>query len=97
MSKKRHSFLSTQFITAAISTTLVLVLLGIIVLFVITAQNLSTYVKENINVSVLISDEMDSLQIKSMEKMLKQAPYAKSVEYISKEQALVEEIQNSSV
>ena len=97
MSKKRHSFLSTQFITAAISTTLVLVLLGIIVLFVITAQNLSTYVKENINVSVLISDEMDSLQIKSMEKMLKQAPYAKSVEYISKEQALVEEIQAQGI
>ena len=97
MSKKRHSFLSSQFITAAISTTLVLVLLGIIVLFVITAQNLSTYVKENINVSVLISDEMDSLQIKSMEKMLKQAPYAKSVEYISKEQALVEEIQAQGI
>ena len=35
MNKKRHSFLSTQFITATISTTLVLVLLGIIVLFVI--------------------------------------------------------------
>ena len=97
MSKKRHSFLSTQFITAAISTTLVLVLLGIIVLFVITAQNLSTYVKENINVSVLISDELDDLQIKNMEKMLKQAPYAKSVEYISKEQALVEEIQAQGI
>ena len=35
---------------------------------------------------------MDSLQIVSMENMLKQAPYAKSVEYISKEQALKEEI-----
>ena len=92
MSKKRQSFLSTQFITAAISTTLVLVLLGTIVLFVITARNLSTFVRENINVSVLISDEMDSLQVASMEKALKQAPYAKSVEYISKEDALREEI-----
>ncbi len=92
MSKKRQSFLSTQFITAAISTTLVLVLLGTIVLFVITARNLSTFVRENINVSVLISDEMDSLQVANMEKALKQAPYAKSVEYISKEDALREEI-----
>ena len=66
MSKKKHSFLNTQFLTAAISTTLVLVLLGTIVLFVLTAQNLSTYVKENINVSVLISDEMDSLDRKSV-------------------------------
>ena len=59
MNKKRHSFLSTQFITATISTTLVLVLLGIIVLFVMTAQNLSTFVKENIKISVLINDEMN--------------------------------------
>ena len=92
MSKNRKSFLNTQFITAAISTTLVLVLLGTIVLFVITAQNLSTFVKENINISVLISDEMDSLSIKKMEAALKQSPYAKSVEYISKEDALREEI-----
>ena len=92
MSKNRKSFLSTQFITAAISTTLVLVLLGTIVLFVITAQNLSTFVKENINISVLISDEMDSLSIKKMEAALKQSPYAKSVGYISKEDALREEI-----
>lgn len=92
MSKKRQPFFSTQFITATISTTLVLVLLGIIVLFVLTAQNLSTYVKENINISVLINDEMDSLQIKKMGNELKKAPYAKSVEYISKEDALREEI-----
>ncbi len=91
MSKTRTSFLGTQFITATISTTLVLVLLGTIVLFVLTARNLSNYVKENINVSVLISDELDNLQIKKLEKALLQAPYAKSVEYISKEQALEEE------
>ena len=92
MNKKRHSFLSTQFITATISTTLVLVLLGIIVLFVMTAQNLSTFVKENIKISVLINDEMNEAAIKQMESTLKLAPYAKSVEYISKEQALQEEI-----
>ena len=91
MSKTRTSFLGTQFITATISTTLVLVLLGTIVLFVLTARNLSNYVKENINVSVLISDELGNLQIKKLEKALQQAPYAKSVEYISKEQALEEE------
>ena len=92
MSKRRPSFFNTQFITATISTTLVLVLLGIIVLFVITAQNLSNYVKENINISVLISDELDTLQIRKMEDALRHAPYTKSVEYISKEEALREEI-----
>lgn len=97
MSKKRPSFLNTQTITTTISTTLVLVVLGIIVLFVLTAHNLSNFVKENINVSVLISDELDSLQIKQMEEAFKLAPYAKSVEYISKEQALQEEIKAQGV
>ena len=89
--------LSTEFVTATISTTLVLVLLGIIVLFVLTAHNLSNYVKENINVSVLISDELDSVQVAKMETELKSAPYAKSVEYISKERALIEEIEAQGV
>ena len=40
---------------------------------------------------------MDSLQIVNMENMLKKAPYAKSVEYISKEQALKEEIQAQGI
>lgn len=97
MSRKRNSYLSTQFITPTISTTLVLVLLGIIVLFVLTAHNLSTFVKENINVSVLISDDMDSLQVKQMETSLQRTAFAKSVEYISKEQALIEEIQAQGI
>ncbi len=89
--KKRSPYFSTQFITATISTTLVLVLLGIIVMFVLTAHNLSNYVKENINVSVLISDELDSLQIKKMESEFAKARYTKSIAYISKDDALKEE------
>lgn len=92
MSKKRYTFISTQFITPTISTTLVLVLLGIISMFVITAHSLSTFVKENIYVSVLISDDLDSLQISSFGKQLMEAPYSKNVTYISKEEALREEI-----
>ena len=92
MSKKRYTFISTQFITPTISTTLVLVLLGIISMFVITAHSLSTFVKENINLSVLISDDLDSLQISSFGKQLMEAPYSKDVTYISKEEALREEI-----
>ena len=92
MSKKRYTFISTQFITPTISTTLVLVLLGIISMFVITAHSLSTFVKENINVSVLISDDLDSLQISSFGKQLMEAPYSKNVTYISKAEALREEI-----
>lgn len=89
--KHHHSYFNTQFITACLSTTLVLVLLGAIVLFVLTAHNLSNYVRENINISVLINDETDSLQIQNMKHQFESAPYVKQLEYISKEDALKEE------
>lgn len=87
---KRSIFSTTHFITPAISTTLVLLLLGTIVFFVLTAHNLSNYVKENINVSILISDELDSLKIQQLKNSFGKANYVKSIEYVSKEQALHE-------
>lgn len=88
--KKRHSYFNTQFITSGISTTLVLMLLGTIVLFVLTARNLSEYVRENINVSVLISDDLSQKQIDSLRTDLSKAQYLKTIEYISKEDALAD-------
>ena len=41
------SYFDMQFITSSISTTLVLLLLGLVVFFVLAAHNLSVYVKEN--------------------------------------------------
>ncbi len=92
MAKKiRRSFFNTQFVTTCISTTLVLVLLGTIVLFVLSANNLSNYVRENINISVLINDEIDSLQIQKLKHQFETAEYVKELQYISKEEALKEE------
>ena len=91
---KRHnrtSFFSTQFITSCISTTLVLILLGTITLFVLVAQNLSTYVRENINVSVLLSDDLVEDDVKGLQTEFAKQPYVKSIDYISKEQALKEQ------
>ena len=45
---KSSSIFDMQFITSSISTTLVLLLLGLVVFFVLTAHNLSVYVRENI-------------------------------------------------
>ena len=41
---KSGSIFDMQFITSSISTTLVLLLLGLVVFFVLTAHNLSVYV-----------------------------------------------------
>lgn len=85
---KAVGLLNTQFVTALISTTLVLVLLGAIVLFVFTARNLSDYVRENINVSVLLNDDISQGEIESFQQSLQQQQYVKSLKYISKERAL---------
>ena len=58
MAKKQTSFIDMQFITSSISTMLVLLLLGMVVFFVLSANNLSKYVRENISFSVMLSDDM---------------------------------------
>jgi len=91
VAKKQRTILNTQFITACISTTLVLVLLGTVVLFVLSARNLSTYVRENINISILISDDLTENEISEFDKFLNKLSYIKEKKYISKEEALKEE------
>ena len=85
------SYFDMQFITSSISTTLVLLLLGLVVFFVLGAHNLSIYVRENINFSVLISDDMKEADILKLQKNLDKEPFVKQTEYISKKQALKEQ------
>lgn len=83
--------LDIQFVTSSISTTLVLLLLGLVVFFVLAAHNLSVYVKENISFSVLVSDDMKESDILKLQKKLNQEDFVKEIEYISKKQALQEQ------
>jgi cell division transport system permease protein len=91
MKNKQQSFFDMQFITSCISTTMVLMLLGMVVFFVLSAGNLSVYVRENISFSALLSDDMKETEILKFQKTLDAQPYVKSTTYISKEQALREE------
>ena len=82
-----------QFITSSISTMLVLLLLGLVVFFVLTVNNLSVYVRENIAFSVTVSDDMKEPEILKFQKALNEKPYVKQTTYISKKQALEEQTQ----
>ena len=90
MTKKPNSFFNMQFITSSISTTLVLLLLGMVVFFVLSANNLSNYVRENIGFTVLVSDDMKEPEALKFQKTLNEKAYVKESAYISKEQALKE-------
>lgn len=92
--KKRTGFFHMQALTSCISMMLVLLLLGAVVFFVLTARNLSTQVKENINITLLLSDDTKASDLVSMQKTLKQKLYIKSITYNSKEDALKEMTQD---
>ena len=77
MTNRPNSFFNMQFITSSISTTLVLLLLGMVVFFVLSANNLSTYVRENIGISVLVSDDMKEPEALKFQKSLNEKSYVK--------------------
>ncbi len=89
--KKKSSRSDMQFVTSSISTTMVLILLGLVVAFSLTANNLSIYVRENINFSFLLSDDTSPQQAMQLMSQLRKQPYVKNLQYISKEQALKEQ------
>lgn len=91
MGKKSGSFFDMQFVTSSISTMLVLLLLGMVVFFVLSANNLSRYVRENISFAVLMSDDMKEAEALKFQKSLNKEPFVKATSYISKEQALKEQ------
>ena len=91
MGKHRRPILNMQFITSTISTTLVLLLLGMVVFFVMSANNLSVYVRENIAFTIILSEKTKEADIISFQEKLNEKDYIRQTTYISKEQALKEQ------
>ena len=79
-----------QVVTLCISITMVLVLLGLVVFTILTARNLSAYVKENLTVTVELGDNMTQQERGAAYNRLKVRPYVRQITYISKERALKE-------
>lgn len=92
MKKKRHPYNKRrhglQLVTLCISTTMVLVLLGIVVLSVLTARNLQHSLKENVEISVILGDTVSVADGKNLGQFIEKQSYAREVSYISRESAL---------
>ncbi len=90
--KKKHRILGQmQWLTSCISTTLVLLLLGLVVLFGFSAHKMSESVRENLTITLLLDDDVDTEQADTLSMRLDMKPYVRSTTIISKEQALKEE------
>ncbi|MDL2223213.1 permease-like cell division protein FtsX [Bacteroidales bacterium OttesenSCG-928-M11] len=85
---KPARFINSKVI-ATISISLVLTLLGLIILLVLLANNLSTEYKESLAVEVYLNDEMSNSEILEFQNQLNKARYTKTTQYISKEDALL--------
>ena len=82
--------LQTSYLTSIVSTTLVLLMLGVLGLIVLHAQKLSNHVKENIGIRIIMKENSREAGILQLQKFLDATAYSKSTEYITKEKAAQE-------
>ena len=87
----RKRIFRIQTISVYISTTLVLLLLGIMGITMVGAHSLSESVKQNITLSVIINKNTAEKAIIKMKKEVDKLPAIKESRYISKDEALAEE------
>lgn len=90
--KKARSRRGLQVVTLCISTTMVLLLLGMVVFFVLSARNLSAHMKENLTVTVMLKDSVSANDAHRLCRDLYHRPYSRNIDYISKEQAKREQV-----
>ncbi len=79
--------LQSSYITTVVSISLVLFMLGLLGLIIIQSKKLSNYVKENIQLSVMIRDNAREADVLQFKKMLDASGYVKTTEFISKDAA----------
>ena len=90
--KRTRSRRGMQAVTLCISTTMVLILLGLVVFFVLSARNLSAHMKENLTVTVMLKDSVTVNDAKLLCRALYHRPYSRNIDYISQEEAQREQI-----
>jgi len=72
---------------------MVLVLLGMVAFFVLSARNLSAHMKENLTVTIMLKDSVSVNDAKLFCRDLYHRPYSHSIDYISKEKAKNDQIE----
>ncbi len=75
-------------VTAVISISLVLFLLGMFSVLVMNAKMLSDYIKENLEIQIYVQEDAELRDIKTLERQLKAYPFVRELDFISKETAV---------
>ncbi len=86
-----------QTLTSIISTTMVLILVGTVVLLALTARVLGDSVRENLTVTVVTNDGTPSSEAMALQGQLLDKPYVAGIHYVSSEEALNEQIEGMGI
>lgn len=90
-------FFKIQTLTSIISTGMVLVLLGMMVMLGLAARMLADSVRENLTVTIVLDDEANDSRAHKIADTLRHKPYVASLQYISREEALREHVQSMGI
>lgn len=87
----KHRFRNT-YLTAAVSVALVLCLVGLECVLLLSAGTLVTRMRENITMTAVLAQDVDSAQCARLEQILTVSPSCSGFVYVSREKALEEHI-----
>jgi len=90
MAKKKKRKIDLMFITACISTSLVLMLIGAIAFLILSANEVSKKLRQEMTVELVLDDAITDTQANDLIRMINAAPYTSSHTFISKDDALKE-------
>ncbi|MBR4757408.1 MAG: permease-like cell division protein FtsX [Bacteroidaceae bacterium] len=89
--KRKKISLRWQALTSTISTTFVLILMGLVILCAFTANRLSESVRQSLTVTVMFNDDATNQNAIDYKKKIMKQTWVKEIIYISREQALAEQ------
>ena len=82
-----------QFLTSTISTTMALLLLGALTLFVLTAKEIRNYVHQDLTITTILADSTSETTAQNLVVTLGEKFYVHKILFISREQALQEQVE----
>lgn len=86
--KDSNKRLRSSYVSAIISISLVLFMLGLLGLLVIDARKISDYVKQHVELNIFLQDQVSDADVQSFREMLQTMPFVSNTRYVSKEEAL---------
>ena len=89
--KRKKINLQWQALTSTISTTFVLILMGLVILCALTAHRLSESVRQSLTVTVMMNDDATDSATIAYKKKLEKRKWVKDITFISSAQALKEQ------